>query len=79
MKNKSNIQHYMQKYSIFIVLVAFLKKKKQVKKRVLLQKHNELKDVIEQESKESSEKAEDTKQQSLDLYNQILDEDDEQK
>lgn len=40
---------------------------------------NELKDVIEQESKESSEKAEDTKQQSLDLYNQILDEDDEQK
>lgn len=32
--------------AVAIVLVAFLKKKKQVKKRVLLQKHNELKDVI---------------------------------
>jgi hypothetical protein len=38
---------------------------------------NEIKEIIEQESKENTEKAEDTKQQSLDLYNQILNESNE--
>lgn len=38
---------------------------------------NEIKETLDKESEENIKKAEDTNQQSLDLYNQILDETDE--